>query len=173
VLATVLCVGGWGWFLYQGVIDPLGGINTLWPLFGIANQMLAAIALLLVGTLLFKAQRARHAWVALLPASWILLVTLTAGWQKLFHADPRIGFLAHADKFSAAFAKGEVLAPAKSLAQMQQVIFNDHINATLCVLFMSVVLVMLFCSVRAMWTALRSGRIESTETPVVLVGERA
>lgn len=173
VVATLLCVGGWGWFLYQGVIDPLGGINTLWPLFGIANQMLAAIALLLVGTLLFKAQRARHAWVALLPASWILVVTLTAGWQKLFHVDPRIGFLAHADKFSAAFNAGEVLAPAKSLAQMQQVIFNDHINATLCVLFMSVVLVMLFCSLRAMWTALRSGKIESTETPVVWVGERA
>mgnify|MGYP006377209231 CR=1 FL=1 len=173
VAATLLCVGGWGWFLYQGVIDPLGGINTLWPLFGIANQMLAAIALLLVGTLLVKAQRARHAWVALLPASWILIVTLTAGWQKLFHVDPRIGFLAHADKFSAAFAEGEVLAPAKSLAQMQQVIFNDHINATLCVLFMSVVLVMLFCSLRAMRAALRSGRVESTETPVVLVGERA
>lgn len=173
VVATLLCVGGWGWFLYQGVIDPLGGINTLWPLFGIANQMLAAIALLLVGTLLFKAQRARHAWVALLPASWILIVTLTAGWQKLFHVDPRIGFLAHADKFSAAFNAGEVLAPAKSLAQMQQVIFNDHINATLCVLFMSVVLVMLFCSLRAMRAALRSGKIESTETPVVWVGERA
>ncbi|MEK6789038.1 MAG: carbon starvation CstA family protein [Pseudomonadota bacterium] len=173
VVATLLCVGGWGWFLYQGVIDPLGGINTLWPLFGIANQMLAAIALLLVGTLLVKAQRARHAWVALMPASWILVVTLTAGWQKLFHVDPRIGFLAHADKFSAAFAEGEVLAPAKSLAQMQQVIFNDHINATLCVLFMSVVLVMLFCSLRAMRAALRSGRVESTETPVVLVGERA
>jgi carbon starvation protein len=173
VVATLLCVGGWGWFLYQGVIDPLGGINTLWPLFGIANQMLAAIALLLVGTLLFKAQRARHAWVALLPASWILVITLTAGWQKLFHADPRIGFLAHAEKFSAAVSNGNVLAPAKSLAQMQQVIVNDHINATLCVLFMSVVLVMLFCSVRAMWTALRSGRIESTETPIVLSGERA
>lgn len=173
VVATLLCVGGWGWFLYQGVIDPLGGINTLWPLFGIANQMLAAIALLLVGTLLFKAQRARHAWVALLPASWILVITLTAGWQKLFHVDPRIGFLAHAEKFSAAVSNGDVLTPAKSLAQMQQVIVNDYINATLCVLFMSVVLVMLFCSVRAMWTALRSGRIESTETPIVLAGERA
>jgi len=173
VVATLLCVGGWGWFLYQGVIDPLGGINTLWPLFGIANQMLAAIALLLVGTLLFKAQRARHAWVALLPASWILVITLTAGWQKLFHVDPRIGFLAHAEKFSAAVSNGDVLAPAKSLAQMQQVIVNDHINATLCVLFMSVVLVMLFCSVRTMLTALRSGRIESTETPIVLAGERA
>jgi len=173
VAATLLCVGGWGWFLYQGVIDPLGGINTLWPLFGIANQMLAAIALLLVGTLLVKAQRARHAWVALLPASWILIVTLTAGWQKLFHADPRIGFLAHADKFSAAFGAGEVLAPAKSLAQMQQVIFNDRLDAALCVLFMSVVLVMLFCSLRAMLAALRSGRIESTETPLVLNGEQA
>lgn len=173
VLATLLCVGGWGWFLYQGVIDPLGGINTLWPLFGIANQMLAAIALLLVGTLLVKAQRARHAWVALLPASWILVITLTAGWQKLFHADPRIGFLAHADKFSAAFNAGDVLAPAKSLAQMQQVIFNDRLDAALCVLFMSVVLVMLFCSLRAMRAALRSGRIESTETPVVLAGEGA
>ena len=173
VVATLLCVGGWGWFLYQGVIDPLGGINTLWPLFGIANQMLAAIALLLVGTLLVKAQRARHAWVALLPASWILVVTLSAGWQKLFHADPRIGFLAHADKFSAAANAGEVLAPAKSLAQMQQVIFNDRLDAALCVLFMSVVLVMLFCSLRAMRVALRSGRVESTETPVVLVGERA
>lgn len=173
VVATLLCVGGWGWFLYQGVIDPLGGINTLWPLFGIANQMLAAMALLLVGTLLVKAQRARFAWVALLPASWILVITLTASWQKLFHEDPRIGFLAHADKFSAAFGAGEVLAPAKSLAQMQQVIFNDHVNATLCVLFVSVVLVMLLCSLRAMRTALRSGRVESTETPVVLVGEQA
>lgn len=173
VVATLLCVGGWGWFLYQGVIDPLGGINTLWPLFGIANQMLAAMALLLVGTLLVKAQRARFAWVALLPASWILVITLTASWQKLLHDDPRIGFLAHADKFSAAFGAGEVLAPAKSLAQMQQVIFNDHVNATLCVLFVSVVLVMLFCSLRVMRSALRSGRVESTETPVVLVGEQA
>jgi carbon starvation protein len=102
-----------------------------------------------------------------------LVITLTAGWQKLFHVDPRIGFLAHAEKFSAAVSNGDVLTPAKSLAQMQQVIVNDYINATLCVLFMSVVLVMLFCSVRAMWTALRSGRIESTETPIVLAGERA
>jgi len=102
-----------------------------------------------------------------------LVITLTASWQKLFHDDPRIGFLAHADKFSAAFGAGEVLAPAKSLAQMQQVIFNDHVNATLCVLFVSVVLVMLFCSLRVMRSALRSGRVESTETPVVLVGEQA
>mgnify|MGYP000255166383 CR=1 FL=1 len=172
VVATLLCVGGWGWFLYQGVIDPLGGINTLWPLFGIANQMLAAMALLLVATLLFKAQRARHAWVALLPATVLLVVTLSAGWQKLMHENPRIGFLAHAEKFTAAAGQGEVLAPAKSLAQMQQVIFNDRLDAALCVLFMSVVLVMLLCSLRTMLQSLRSGRIESTETPVVLAGAR-
>ncbi len=169
VVATLLCVGGWGWFLYQGVIDPLGGINTLWPLFGIANQMLAAIALLLVGTLLVKSQRARHAWVALLPAAWILVVTLTAGWQKLFHDNPKIGFLAHADKFSAAAAQGEVLAPAKDLAQMQQVIFNDRLDAALCVLFMSVVVVMLICSLRAMRMALRSGEVSTQETAPVYV----
>ena len=174
LVATSLCVGGWGWFLYQGVIDPLGGINTLWPLFGIANQMLAAMALLLAGALLVRQQKARHAWVALLPASWILVITLTASWQKLFHDNPRIGFLAHAEQFSAAAAAGEVLAPAKSLAQMHQVIFNDHINATLCALFMAVVLTMLFCSLRAMARALRSGRVQSSETaPVYASGAGA
>jgi len=167
VVATLLCVAGWGWFLYQGVIDPLGGINTLWPLFGIANQMLAAMALLLVGTLLVKSQRARHAWVALLPAAGILVVTLTAGWQKLFHDNDRIGFLAHAGKFADAASRGEVLAPAKSLAQMQQVIFNDRLDAALCALFMVVVLVMLACSLRAMRKALASGRPESSETAPV------
>ncbi|MEL0028212.1 MAG: carbon starvation CstA family protein, partial [Perlucidibaca sp.] len=173
VAATLLCVGGWGWFLYQGVIDPLGGINTLWPLFGIANQMLAAMALLLVGTLLVKAQRLRQAWVALLPAAWILVVTLTAGWQKLFHENPRIGFLAHADKFSAAAGAGEVLAPAKDLAQMQQVIFNDHLDAALCVLFMTVVLVMLFCSLRSMRAALRSGQVSTEEVAPVYAPAQA
>lgn len=164
IVATGLFVSAWGWFLYQGVIDPLGGINTLWPLFGIANQMLAALALMLAASLLFKAQRARYAWVAVLPACLLLVVTLSASWQKLFNGDPRIGFLAHANKFAWAATHGEVLAPAKSLAQMQQVIFNDRLNATLCVLFALVVLVMLFASVRAIIRALRSGRVESSET---------
>ncbi|RZU36900.1 carbon starvation protein [Fluviicoccus keumensis] len=154
--ATALCVGGWGWFLYQGVIDPLGGINTLWPLFGIANQMLAAIALLLASTVLVKMKRERYVWVTLLPAVMVLTITLTAGWQKLFHANPKIGFLAHADKFSAALAKGEVLPPAKSLDQMQQVIMNDYINAALCVVFLGVVLSMLLFALRAMLKALRN-----------------
>ena len=148
VVATLLCVAGWGWFLYQGVIDPLGGINTLWPLFGIANQMLAAMALLLVGTLLVGEGKVRHAWVALAPAAALLTVTLSAGWQKLFHANDRIGFLAHADKFARAAANGEVLPPAKSLDQMQQVILNDRIDATLCALFMAVVLTLLVVCVR-------------------------
>ena len=89
LIATGLCVAAWGYFLYQGVVDPLGGINTLWPLFGIANQMLAAIALTLGAVVLFKMKRERYAWVAVLPTLWLLACTLTAGWQKIFAADPR------------------------------------------------------------------------------------
>ena len=114
VLATTLAVSAWGYFLYQGVVDPLGGINTLWPLFGIANQMLAGIALILCTVVLFKMKRERYAWVTGLPAAWVLICTLTAGWQKLFHENPAIGFLAHAERFGNAVAAGQVLAPAKS-----------------------------------------------------------
>lgn len=164
LLATALCVSGWGYFLYQGVIDPLGGINTLWPLFGIANQMLAAIALLLASTILFKMKREKFAWVTLLPTFVILVVTLTAGWQKLFHENPRIGFLAHADKFSAAVQRGEVLAPAKDLAQMHHVILNDRIDAGLCVIFLGVLLAMLGFAMQAMLRALRNPAVTSRES---------
>ena len=163
VAATALCVGGWGWFLYQGVVDPLGGINSLWPLFGIANQMLAGIALLLASTILFKMKRERFAWVTLLPAVAVLVITLTASWQKLFHENPKIGFLAHADKFRDALASGEVLAPAKSLAQMQQIVINDTTNATLCMIFMAVLLAMLGFAVRAMWQAWRAPGVTTQE----------
>jgi carbon starvation protein len=156
LIATALAVGGWGWFLYQGVTDPLGGINTLWPLFGIANQMLAAIALTLCTVVLFKMKRERFAWVTLLPLTWLLICTLTAGWQKIFHADPRIGFLAHAGRYSDALGRGEVLAPAKGVGQMRQVIFNDYINAALCAFFIAVVLAMVFAGVRAILAARRS-----------------
>jgi carbon starvation protein len=162
LIATALAVGGWGWFLYQGVTDPLGGINTLWPLFGIANQMLAAIALTLCTVVLFKMKKERFAWVTLLPLAWLLICTLTAGWQKIFHADPRIGFLAHANRYSDALARGEVLAPAKGFGQMRQVIFNDYVNAALCAFFMAVVLAMIFYGVRAIAAARRS------ETPTVM-----
>ena len=117
LIATALCVVAWGYILYQGVVDPLGGINTLWPLFGVANQMLAAVALTLCTVVLFKMKRERYAWVTILPTLWLLACTLTAGWQKIFDASPKIGFLANAARFSAAAERGEVLAPAKSVAQ--------------------------------------------------------
>ncbi|QWT45192.1 carbon starvation CstA family protein [Azospira inquinata] len=148
-LATVLAVASWGYFLYQGVVDPLGGINTLWPLFGIANQMLAGIALILASVVLVKMKKERFLWVTLVPTVWLLIVTLLGGWEKLFDANPKISFLTHAHKFATAAASGEVLAPAKNLGQMQQIIFNDYVDATLTGLFMAVVLGMVFFGIRA------------------------
>jgi carbon starvation protein CstA len=156
LVATALAVAGWGWFLYQGVTDPLGGINTLWPLFGISNQMLAAIALTLCTVVLFRMKKERYAWVTLLPTSWLLICTLTAGWQKIFHPDPKIGFLAHAGRYSEAFARGEILAPARGEGQMRQIIFNDHVNAALCAFFVAVVLAMVFYGVKSIIAARRA-----------------
>jgi carbon starvation protein len=147
LIATGLAVTLWGYFLYQGVVDPLGGINTLWPLFGISNQMLAAIALILCTVVLFKMKRERYAWVTVLPTVWLLICTLTAGLQKVFHPDPAIGFLAHAGKFAAAAAEGQVLAPAKTLEEMQRVVFNDRVDAALAAMFIAVVLAMLYYGV--------------------------
>ncbi|WP_028998092.1 carbon starvation CstA family protein [Azohydromonas australica] len=157
LLATGLCVAAWGYFLYQGVVDPLGGINTLWPLFGIANQMLAAVALMLGTVVLFKMKKDRYAWVTILPTVWLLLCTLTAGWQKIFSEDVRVGFLAHARKYADALAQGQVLAPAKSLDAMERVIFNDRLDAALCALFMFVVASVLVYGVRSVLAA-RSSR---------------
>ncbi len=157
LLATGLCVAAWGYFLYQGVVDPLGGINTLWPLFGIANQMLAAVALMLGTVVLFKMKKDRYAWVTILPTVWLLLCTLTAGWQKIFSEDVRVGFLSHARKYADALAQGQVLAPAKSLDAMERVIFNDRLDAALCALFMFVVLSVLVYGVRSVLAA-RSSR---------------
>ncbi|CAM3976572.1 carbon starvation CstA family protein [Roseateles saccharophilus] len=165
--ATGLCVAAWGYFLYQGVVDPLGGINTLWPLFGIANQMLAAVALLLGTVVIFKMKKDRYAWVTAAPAVWLLACTMTAGWLKIFSADPKLGFLAHADKYAAAIAEGKVLAPAKSLAAMERVVFNDRLDAALCALFMGVVLSVLVYSVKAILVARRNGRPTTQETAFV------
>jgi carbon starvation protein len=166
-LATAVCVGGWGWFLYQGVTDPLGGINTLWPLFGIANQMLAGIALIFATVVLLKMKRTRYVWITALPMTWLLVCTLTAGGLKVFSSDPKIGFLAHAAKFGDALASGTVLAPAKSLAQMQRIVLNDHIDAALALLFMSVVLIVLLLGIRTAVQALRSQVSTSHEAPRV------
>ena len=163
LLATTLCVSAWGYFLIQGVRDPLGGINSLWPLFGIANQMLAGIALVLVCVVLVKMQRQRYLWVGLLPLTWLLVCTLTAGAEKLFHSDPRIGFFAHASKFSAALERGELLSPATSPSQMQQIIWNDWLNASLCAALMAVLISVLLLGARAAWRAWQSGQFTAQE----------
>ena len=129
ILATAVAVGAWGYILYTGVVDPFGGINSLWPLFGISNQMLAGCALILATVVLFKLKRQRVAWVALLPAAWLVMCTMTAGLQKVFDPNVTIGFLAHADKYQAALEQNLVLAPAKTLDQVAQVVANDRLDA--------------------------------------------
>jgi carbon starvation protein len=162
--ATGLAVCAWGYFLYQGVVDPLGGINTLWPLFGISNQMLAAIALTLGAVVLFKMKRQRTAAVAVVPAAWLAVCTLTAGWEKIFSPTPAIGFLAHAAKFADALAAGRILAPAKSVADMHQVLTNDYVDCGLTALFMSVVVLMLGAGAVSSVRALAIGRITTHES---------
>ena len=165
ILATALCVSAWGYFLYQGVTDPLGGIYTLWPLFGISNQMLAAVALTLATVVIFKMKRERYAFVTIIPTVWLLICTLNAGWQKIFSADPKIGFLSHADRFSAAIAEGKVLGPAKNMADMHKIVFNDRIDAALAVMFVGLVVAIAAFGIMACvkayraerWTALESG----------------
>jgi len=139
LIGSAIAVMAWGYFLYQGVIDPLGGINELWPLFGISNQMLAGIALTLCTVILFKMKRQQYAWVTILPTVWLLVCTLTAGLQKVISDNPAIGFVSHAWKFGGALSSGKVLAPAKSIAEMQRIIFNDYVDATLAILFVAVV----------------------------------
>lgn len=154
-IGTGGCVALWGYLLYQGVIDPLGGINTLWPLFGISNQMLAGIALMLASVVLIKMKRQRYVWVTMLPAVWLLICTVTAGLIKLFDANPAVGFLALAKKYSAAADAGQILAPAKTMDQMQHVIFNAYTNSGLTILFLFVVFSILFYAIkvgRAAWT---------------------
>ena len=163
ILATAIGVSAWGYFLYQGVIDPLGGINTLWPLFGIANQMLAAIALILCTVVLFRMKRERYAWVTGVPATWLLICSLTAGWHKLFNESPAIGFLAHARKFGDALAAGQVLAPAKSIEQMQRIVFNDYVDATFAGLLVLLVLAMVGFGFAAIREAFASPRITANE----------
>ena len=153
----------WGYFLYQGVIDPLGGIWTLWPLFGTANQMLAAIALILCTTVLFKMKRERYAWVTIIPTTWLVLCTVTAGGEKVFSPSPAIGFLSHASGFSDAIAAGTVLAPAKSLGEMSRVVFNDYVDAGLAGLFVLIVLCMVVFGVIGCLRALSDPRSSAVE----------
>ncbi len=167
LVATGGCVALWGYFLYQGVVDPLGGINTLWPLFGIANQMLAGIALMLCTVVLFKLKRDRYAWVTIVPTVWLLICTSAAGLIKIFDGNPAVGFLAQAHKYSDAIAKGEVVAPAKSIEQMQQIMVNSYVNAGLTALFLFVVFSVLVYSIGAIAKARANPQRSDRESPYV------
>ena len=175
VLASGLIVAGWGYFLYQGVVDPLGGINSLWPLFGISNQLLAAVALCVGTTVLIKMGKARFAWVTLVPLAWLLIVTFTAGWQKVFSADPRLGFLSHARMIEDALAAGTLPAGATTLEAARRMLFNDRLDAGIAILFMSVVVLVIAASLREWWLILRKRKApvlaEAPFVPTKLVTE--
>jgi carbon starvation protein len=143
VLASALVVAGWGYFLVQGVQDPLGGINSLWPLFGISNQLLAAVALCVGTTLIIKSGKARYAWVTLLPLAWLLTVTLLAGWQKIFADDPRLGFLSHA-----AITADQMASGAVDAGRGARLIFNDRLDAVLTMSFLLVTVLVVLASAR-------------------------
>ena len=152
VLASAVVVAAWGWFLVQGVLDPLGGINSLWPLFGISNQLLAAVALCVGTTIIIKAGKARYAWTTVLPLVGLLVVTMTAGWQKIFAADPRLGFLAHARQVA-----GQVAAGTMDAARGARFIFNDRLDAVIAAIFMAVTVMVVISSVRE-WVLVLRGR---------------
>src|ERR1700726_5100914 len=128
LLSSAIIVGMWGYFLYQGVVDPLGGINSLWPLFGISNQLLAAVALVVATTILLKMGRTRWIWLTLLPMAWLVIITMTASYQKIFDANPRIGFLAYVHVLTAQLAAGKI--PTAKLVDTQRLIFNQRLDAT-------------------------------------------
>jgi carbon starvation protein len=163
VATSALIVAAWGWFLVQGVTDPLGGINSLWPLFGISNQLLAAIALCVGTTILIKAGKARYAWVTLAPLAWVLAVTLTGGWQKVFAQDPRLGFLSHAASVAGQVASGSVEA-----ARGARLIFNDRLDAAVALFFMAATVLIVAASVREWLLVLTRRRPASVkESPFV------
>jgi carbon starvation protein len=164
LLASGLIVAGWGYFLYQGVVDPLGGINSLWPLFGIANQLLAATALAAGTTILVRSARPIHAVVPAVPLAWLLSVTMTAGWQKIWNPHPRIGFLAQARDLAAKLAAGAI--PPEKVAETQVVIWNARLDAAVTALFMLLVAVVVLDAARVWWRTLRP-RGEAPEPAVV------
>ncbi|MDC4952651.1 carbon starvation protein A [Acinetobacter baumannii] len=167
LLGTAVAVGGWGFFVYQGVIDPLGGVNSLWPLFGVGNQMLASMALILGTVILFKMKKEKYVWVTIIPTIFLFITCMTAGWQKIFHENPKIGFLAQAHKFSDAIARGEILKPAKTIAEMQTIVMSNQINAALCGFFMIVSIVMIIASIGIVRRALASPTPTVKEAPAV------
>jgi carbon starvation protein len=171
LIGSALAVALWGYFLYVGVIDPLGGIWTLWPLFGTANQMLAAIALTVCTVVLFKMKRERFALVTIAPATWLVICTVTAGLEKVFSPNPDIGFVSHALKYGEAIGAGQLLAPAKTLAEMNRIVINDYIDATLAGVFVLVVAATAIYGLINVWRAL--GNPQTTAIEIGLAGAAA
>jgi len=165
--ATILFVAAWGWFLYQGVVDPLGGINSLWPIFGIANQLLAVIALALGTTVLIKMGRTRYVWSTLAPLAWLLTVTMTAGWMKIF-GDAPLGFLAIARGLEARIVAG---GSAAEIALLQSQVLNNRIDAVVTGVFLVLVATVLGANV-LVWRQLLAGKRAAVlcEEPYVPVG---
>ncbi|HEY3453067.1 MAG TPA: carbon starvation CstA family protein [Bryobacteraceae bacterium] len=166
IAASAVVVASWGYFLYQGVIDPLGGINSLWPLFGISNQLLSIVALCVATTVLVKMHRARYMWITLAPLLWLVAVTFTAGLQKIFADDPRLGFLSHAAALENALATGKIAATR--VAQTHAVIFNERLDAIVCAVFLVLVAIIVLDSARVWFGLLRGTRVAvSSESPFI------
>ncbi|MEV8409340.1 carbon starvation CstA family protein [Streptomyces niveus] len=166
--ASAVVVGAWGYFLWVGVHDPLGGINQLFPLFGIANQLLAAVALAVCTTLLVKSGRLKWAWVTAVPLAWDAAVTLTASWQKIFSDDPRVGFFTQRDVYQAGIDKGEVIPPAKTMDDMHTVVTNSTVDGVLSAVFAILILVVIADAGRVCYNAIRHPEnVKLSETPYV------
>ncbi len=167
LLSSALIVGAWGYFLYQGVVDPLGGINSLWPLFGISNQLLAAVALVVSTTILLKMGRLKWIWVTLLPMAWLVIITMTASYEKIFSTNPRIGFLSFANALAAQIAVGKI--PAAKIAETHRVIFNQRLDAAVTAVLALMILVLLGEAI-VQWRAIlsRDNRPVLHETPYVV-----
>jgi carbon starvation protein len=166
MLSSAVIVGAWGYFLYQGVIDPLGGINSLWPLFGISNQLLGAVALVVATTILLKMGRLRWIWVTVIPMIALITITMTAGYQKVFDANPRIGFLSGANELAAQIASG--IIPAAKIAETQRLIFNLRLDAAVTLVLALMILLMIIEALIQWWVIL--GRRRETvlhESPYV------
>ncbi|WP_280938085.1 carbon starvation CstA family protein [Thermobispora bispora] len=165
---SAIIVLAWGYFLWAGVNDPLGGINQLFPLFGIANQLLAAVALTVATTALVKSGRLKWAWVTGVPLAWDAAVTLTASWQKVFSSDPTIGFFAQRARYAEAIERGEVLAPAKSMEDMHTVVLNSTVDGVLAALYALMVIVIIVNALVVCVRAVRSREpLPTTEAPYV------
>ena len=166
LLSSAIIVALWGYFLYQGVVDPLGGINSLWPLFGISNQLLAAVALVVATTILMKMGKLRWIWVTLLPMGWLVTITMTASYQKIFDANPRIGFLAYAKALATQIAAAKI--PAEKIAETQRLIFNQRLDAAVTGV-LAVMILVLIVEALAHWYSILSRRKEIVlhESPYV------